>query len=128
MSSHSARVAEDPAEFMHRWTAALLSNDVEQVSAFTTEDWVLIDTVGPIPRERFHAVVDGGELQHHTMAHDIIDVIRVGEVAIVYTHGRNIATFRGGPIEADEWTSNVLVPHDAGWRCILTQLTPRTTA
>lgn len=127
MTAHSGRVTEEPAGFMHRWTAALLSNDVKELSAFTTEDWVLIDTAGRIPRERFHAVVMSGELQHHTMVHDIIDVTRVGGVAIVCTHGRNTATFRGTPVEADEWTSNVLVLHDEGWRCILTQLTPRST-
>lgn len=127
MTSHRDSVPEDPTGFMHRWTAALLSNDVDQLAGFTTEDWVLIDTVGQIPREQFHAMVESGELLHHAMAHDIIEVVRVGGLAIVCTHGRNTATFRGAPVEADEWTSNVLVPHDENWLCRLTQLTPRAT-
>jgi ribosomal protein S18 acetylase RimI-like enzyme len=45
---------------------------------------------------------------------------------VVRTHGRNTGSFQGRPIEADEWTTNLLIDGPEGWRCVLTQLTPET--
>jgi ketosteroid isomerase-like protein len=114
------------ATFVHRWAAAIVANDVEQIDRFTNDDWVLIDKPGPIPREGFHAVVAGGMLRHETMTHDVLAIRRFGsDVAIVTTHGRNTGAFQGQPFEADEWTTNILIRGSDGWRCTLTQLTPR---
>lgn len=116
--------AEDPAEFLHRWASAIVTNDVEQMALFTSEDWVLIDKPGVISREAFHTVVRDGTLRHDRMVHDVLDVCPLGHVAIVRTRGRSTAVFRGTVIEADEWTTNVLVADVLGWLCVLTQLTP----
>jgi uncharacterized protein (TIGR02246 family) len=114
------------ATFVHRWATAIVANDVEQIARFTTDDWVLIDKPGPIPREAFQAVVASGMLRHDTMTHDVLDIRRFGpDVAVVTTHGRNTGSFQGQPIEADEWTTDILVRGADGWRCALTQLTPR---
>lgn len=115
---------EELASFVHRWADGIVSNDVDRMASFTTKDWVLIDRPGAITRESFHEVVRSGRLQHHQMTHEVLDVSRHGEVAIVRTRGRNTGTFDGEHIEADEWTTNVLVRQDDGWRCVLTQFTP----
>jgi uncharacterized protein (TIGR02246 family) len=117
---------EEITTFVHRWAEAIVANDVEQIARFTTEDWVLVDTPGPITRDTFHAVVASGMLRHDTMTHDVLDIRRLGpDVAVVRTHGRNSGSFQGQPIEADEWTTDILVRSGDGWRCMLTQLTPR---
>jgi uncharacterized protein (TIGR02246 family) len=114
------------ASFVHRWAEAIVTNDVELISRFTTNDWVLIDKPGPITRDTFHAVVGSGMLQHDTMTHDVLSIRRFGpDVAVITTHGRNSGSFNGQPIEADEWTTDVLVRANDGWRCVLTQLTAR---
>jgi uncharacterized protein (TIGR02246 family) len=121
--------AEAEAEFstfMHRWSEAIVANDIARMDEFATDDWVLIDKPGIISREGFHAAVASGALTHSAMTHDVLSVRRLRpDVAVVITHGRNIASFQGARIEADEWTSDVLILTDAGWRCALTQLTPR---
>jgi uncharacterized protein (TIGR02246 family) len=114
------------ASFVHRWAEAIVANDVEQISRFTADDWVLIDKPGPLTRDTFHAVVGSGMLQHDTMTHDVLTIRRFGpDVAVITTHGRNSGSFNGQPIEADEWTTDVLVRTNDGWRCALTQLTAR---
>ncbi|WP_051750754.1 nuclear transport factor 2 family protein [Phycicoccus jejuensis] len=115
---------EQLAEFMLEWSAAIVSNDVTKMGAFTTEDWVLIDRPGAITREAFHRVVSDGSLRHHSMDHDILDIRCIDRLAIVRTHGRNTATFNGEPVRADEWTTNILLDDGNQWRCMLTQLTP----
>jgi uncharacterized protein (TIGR02246 family) len=117
---------EEIATFVHRWAEAIVANDVEQIARFTTEDWVLVDKPGPITRDMFHAVVASGMLRHDTMTHEVLAIRRVSpDVAVVRTHGRNTSSFQGQPIEADEWTTDILVRSGDGWRCMLTQLTPR---
>jgi uncharacterized protein (TIGR02246 family) len=117
---------EEIASFVHRWAEAIVTNDVERLARFVTDDWVLIDKPGRITRDMFHGAVVSGMLRHDTMTHDVLEVRRLApDVAVVLTHGRNTGTFRGQPIEADEWTTDILVRTDDGWRCALTQLTPR---
>jgi uncharacterized protein (TIGR02246 family) len=117
---------DEIATFVHRWAEAMVANDVEQIARFTTEDWVLVDKPGPITRDTFHAVVASGMLRHDTMTHDVLDFRRLApDVAVVRTHSRNTGSFQGQPIEADEWTTDILIRSGDGWRCMLTQLTPR---
>lgn len=129
-SPHTADIPRDDddeiASFVHRWAEAIVTNDVDLIARFTTDDWVLIDKPGAITRDMFHDVVANGMLQHTTMTHDVIDIRRLGpDIAVVMTHGRNTGTFQGQPIEADEWTTDILTRSHDGWRCCLTQLTPR---
>lgn len=117
---------DEPAAFIHEWAKAIVTNDVAQMAPFTSDDWVLVDKPGVITRDTFHRVVADGVLRHTAMAHEVLDVSQYGPVAVVRTHGTNTAIFQGTGIEADEWTTNILVADDDGWRCVLTQLTPRT--
>lgn len=114
--------------FVHRWARAILTNDVGRMEPFTTEDWILIDRPGVIPRAAFHDVVASGDLAHEDMTHEVLGIDRYGPVAVVRTRGRNSAVFRGERVLADEWTTNLLIEGADGWRCFLTQLTPRQPA
>lgn len=117
--------SRDITEFLGNWAEAIVSNDVDRMARFTTDDWILVDKPGAISRARFHAVVADGSLQHTSMTHDILGITRLGSVAIVRTHGRTAGTYLGQAISADEWTTDILVHGADGWRCVLTQLTPR---
>jgi ketosteroid isomerase-like protein len=121
----AAEAEAELASFMHRWADAIVTNDVDQIAAFTTDNWVLIDRPGAITRQAFHDVVATGQLRHDHMTHEVLGIDRYGPVAVVRTHGRNRGSFQGQPIEADEWTTNLLIEGPDGWRCVLTQLTPR---
>lgn len=126
MSSIAHDGTDELAEFVHRWSEAIVANDVGRMDDFVTDDWVLVDRPGPITKQAFHDAVASGVLRHDAMTHEVLEVRRLAsDVAVLVTHGRNRGSFRGEPIEADEWTTDILVKRPDGWRCVLTQLTPR---
>jgi uncharacterized protein (TIGR02246 family) len=125
MTSTHAVDLEEITGFIHRWADAIVANDVARMALFVTEDWVLVGQTGSICRDSFHELVASGILQHHTMTHEVLEVRQLGlDVAFLRTRGRNTGTYQGNPIEADEWTTDILVRTSDGWRCALTHLTP----
>ncbi len=104
---------------------AVISNDVAQISACISEDWVLVTPeAGPILRERFLQAVGQGVLSHDSMTKEIDRVRVYGDVAVVTGRGRNTGMFKGKPISADEWVTDVYVKSGDRWICVLTHLTP----
>lgn len=104
---------------------AVISNDIAEIAACISEDWVLVTPeVGPVPRERFLQAVSQGILSHDTMTKDIGRVRVYGEVAVVTGRGRNTGLYKGEPISADEWVTDIYVRTDGRWICVLTHLTP----
>ena len=104
---------------------AVVSNDVAEISACISEDWVLVTPeAGIVPRERFLLAVGQGVLSHDCMSKDIERVRVYGDVAVVTGRARNTGMFKGAPIEADEWVTGVYVKTDDRWECVLTHLTP----
>ena len=118
LATELARVEED-------FNRAMVSNDVQQISACVSDDWVLITPeVGVIPRSRLMHVIESGELSHDTMTKDVRRVRAYGDVAVVTARGRNTGYFRGQRISADEWVTDVYRQVDGRWLCVLTHLTP----
>lgn len=115
---------DELAGFVDRWAAAIVANDPRHIGTFMTDDWILIDRPGVISRADFLQAVSSGRLSHRAMTHDTLAVDRRGPVAVIRTRGRNTACFDGQVIEADEWTTDLLIEGPDGWRCFLTQLTP----
>jgi len=104
---------------------AVVSNDVEQIAACISEDWLLVTPeAGPVPGERFLQAVGNGVLSHDSMSKDINSVRVYGNVAIVTGRGHNTGMFKGAPISADEWVTDVYVKTGDRWICVLTHLTP----
>ena len=51
---------------------AVVSNDVAEISACISEDWVLVTPeAGPVPRERFLQAVEQGILSHDSMSKEL---------------------------------------------------------
>lgn len=118
-------IDDEIAKVSGAFVEAILSNKADRIAACVTEDWVLVTPeVGPVSREDFLKAVADGILVHHTMSLDIVRVRRYGDVAIVTARGRNTGLFRGEPMSADEWTTDVYRHTQRGWLCALTQLTP----
>jgi len=104
---------------------AMVSNDVTRISACLTDDWVLVTPeAGIVPRSRILYVIGNGELSHDSMTKDVSRVRIYGDFAIVTARGRNTGQFRGQPISADEWVTDVYRKIDGRWLCVLTHLTP----
>lgn len=107
------------------FNAAMVSNDPEKIASCISDDWVLVTPeVGPVGRERILGVIASGELSHDTMAKKIVRTSVYGDVAIVTSRGQNTGQFRGKPISADEWITDVYHNVEGKWLCVLTHLTP----
>jgi len=104
---------------------AMISNDVQRISACVADDWVLVTPeAGVLPRSRILHVIESGELSHDTMTKDVGRVRVYGDVAVVTARGRNTGQFRGQRISADEWVTDVYRKVEGRWLCVLTHLTP----
>ncbi|MBG0792425.1 nuclear transport factor 2 family protein [Methylocystis sp. H62] len=104
---------------------AVISNDVAAISSCISEDWTLVTPeVGPVSRDGFLHAVGQGILSHDSMTKDILRVRVYGNVAVVTGRGRNTGIFKGAPISADEWITDVYVKTGDRWICTLTHLTP----
>ena len=80
--------------------------------------------IASVSRSGFLAAVESGVLTHSSMSKTVVRAKVYGETAIVTGRGRNTGTFRGEPIYADEWITDVYCRVDARWVCVLTHLTP----
>ena len=104
---------------------AMVSNDVLRIRTCMADDWVLITPeAGVVPRSRILHVIESGELSHDTMTKDVARVRVYGDVAVVTGRGSNTGHYKGQPITADEWVTDVYRKVDGRWRCVLTHLTP----
>ena len=106
------------------FNGAMISNDVDRIAACISDDWVLITPeVGPVSREGMLGAIASGTLTHATMTKDVGLVRVYGDTAIVSGRGQNTGTFRGQPISADEWITDVYRLVEGRWLCVLTHLT-----
>lgn len=111
------------------FNAAMISNDPAAIRRCITEDWVLVTPeVGPVPAARILALIEDGTLGHHTMDKTTHVINLMGEVASVTARGQNTGWFRGQPIAADEWVTDIYRRVEGRWRCVLTHLTPALDA
>jgi ketosteroid isomerase-like protein len=104
---------------------AMVSNDVGRIADCISDDWVLVTPeVGPVSREGMLAAISSGTLSHDMMVKRLARVKVYGDMAVVTGRGQNTGLFKGEPIQADEWITDVYRKLDGKWRCVLTHLTP----
>ena len=102
---------------------AMIFNDPDRIAAGTSDDWQLITPeAGPVSRAAMLAAIGTGVLSHDTMTH--ADPVRhYGDVVLVVGRGQNTGHFRGAPVAADEWITDVCHDTAGRWLCVLTHLT-----
>jgi ketosteroid isomerase-like protein len=104
---------------------AMVSNDVVRIAGCIADDWVLVTPeVGPVSREGMLAAIGSGTLSHDMMVKQLVRAKVYGDVAVVTGRGQNTGMFRGEPIAADEWITDIYRRIDGRWLCVLTHLTP----
>ena len=118
-------VAAELARAEHLFNQAMVSNDIARIRDCITDDWVLVTPeAGVVPAARILHVIETGQLRHDTMTKDGGRVKVYCDVAVVTSRGQNTGQFRGQPLSADEWVTDVYTRVDGRWRCVLTHLTP----
>ena len=113
------------AALENAFNEAMVSNDVERIASCISDDWVLVTPeVGPVSREGMLAAIGSGTLSHETMVKQTLRARVYGDIAVVIGRGQNTGLFRGEPIAADEWITDIYRRIDGRWLCMLTHLTP----
>lgn len=108
---------------------AMVSNDLELIEHCISDDWVLVTPEkGPVGRDAILQAIGSGVLSHDSMTKRVVRVKVYGDTALVTGRGTNTGLFRGDPIAADEWITDVYRRCDGRWRCVLTHLTPASDA
>jgi ketosteroid isomerase-like protein len=104
---------------------ALVSNDVDEIRKYITAEWVLVTPErGPLPGAIILGAIESGTLGHDSMTKETHLVRIFGDVAFVTGRGQNTGWFRGEPMQADEWITDIYRRIDGRWICELTHLTP----
>lgn len=128
LSTHDSTIDAQAGELTRveeDFNRAMISNDVARIRACITDEWVLVTPeAGVLPGSRILHVIETGELEHDTMTKDIARVKVYGDFAVVTARGRNTGRYKGQPISADEWVTDVYRKIDGRWLCVLTHLTP----
>lgn len=107
------------------FSAAMISNDVSRIRECITPDWVLVTPErGPIQGAAILGAIGNGVLSHATMVKQAHLVRVFGDTGFVTGRGQNSGYFRGEPIHADEWITDVYRRVDGRWLCELTHLAP----
>jgi ketosteroid isomerase-like protein len=125
MTEGGAALREEMSRLLADWSAAICANDAEAIGRFAAPEWELVGENGRTPRDAFLGAVASGDLTHSTMRHDVEQAACYGDVCVVVARVVNDGTWQGTPFHADEWTSDVFVRGEDGWRCVLTHLTTR---
>lgn len=113
------------ASIENAFNDAMVSNDVGRIADCISEDWVLVTPeVGPVSREGMLAAIASGTLSHDSMVKQLVRAKIYGDIAVVTGRGQNTGMFRGEPIAADEWITDIYRRIDGRWLCVLTHLTP----
>jgi uncharacterized glyoxalase superfamily protein PhnB/ketosteroid isomerase-like protein len=111
------------ATLLDDWNEAIVANDPVAIGCFADPDWVFVGADGVVPGAQFLESVATGRVTHDFMTSDLHSARVLGDVAVVMARVRNSGTFDGNPFQLDEWSTDVFVRRDGGWRCILTHLT-----
>ena len=116
---------EEFAAIENAFNQAMVSNDIIRIADCISEDWVLVTPeVGPVSREGMLDAIGSGRLTHDRMVKTLVRAKVYGDMAVVTGRGQNTGTFRGAPIAADEWITDIYRRIDGRWLCVLTHLTP----
>jgi uncharacterized protein (TIGR02246 family) len=118
------RTADELSSVLAAFDEAIVSNDADAIARFVEPDWLFVGPHGTFRGDQFLQSVASGRVTHDAMASDVCDVRIYGDVAVVTARVHNSGTFDGAAFTNDEWSTDVYVRRDDGWRCSLTHLTP----
>ena len=122
--TRSNNVQQELLKVERDFAAAILSNDVEAIGKFLTDDWAIIDADGGvIDKARFLSVIKSGTLVHDEMELDDVTVRAHGDGAVVTTITSTKGKFAGQEFTTQERTTDFFVKRDGRWQCVFSQLT-----
>ncbi|HST31808.1 MAG TPA: nuclear transport factor 2 family protein [Chthoniobacterales bacterium] len=122
--TRSNHVEEELLKVEKDFAAAVLSNDVDAISKFLTDDWAIVDADGGvIDKAHFLSVIKSETLVHEEMELDDMTVRAHGDSAVITTITSTKGKFAGQPFTAMERATDFFVKRDGRWQCMFSQLT-----
>ena len=122
--THSNDVQEELLKVERDFAAAVLSNDVDAIGKFLTDDWVIVDADGGvIDKARFLSVIKTGTLVHEEMELDDLTVRAHGDSAVVTTITSTRGKFAGQEFATQERATDFFLKRHGRWQCGFSQLT-----
>ncbi len=112
-------------KFCFDWDKSMLTNDVNEISRFMSEDWTILGTEGGITsKSTFLSWISSGDLTHSRMDSDEMHVKIYGETGVVISRGTSEGLYKGESFSFYEWSTSVFVWKNSKWNCVSTMLTP----
>jgi ketosteroid isomerase-like protein len=122
--TRSNDVREELLKVERDFAAAVLSNDVDAIGKFLTDDWAIVDADGGvIEKARFLSVIKSGTLVHEEMELDDLTVRAYGDSALVTTVTSTKGKFAGQEFATQERATDFFVKRNGRWQCAFSQLT-----
>ena len=106
------------------WDDAMVTNDVNEIAKYVSDDWEIIGPDGITSRDSFLRVISNGALTHHTMNSDEMQIRLYGDTGIVMSRGTSAGTWNGEDFSLYEWSTSIFIRKNESWICVLTMLTP----
>ena len=112
-------------QFEDNWNRAIVSNDINKISGFMSDDWVMVGSDnGIIEKPAFLQSIESGDLTHSRMDYEEIRVKVYGDAGITTNRGTSAGHYKGQYFELYEWSSSTFIRKNQKWFCVLTMLTP----
>ncbi|MGC3944622.1 MAG: nuclear transport factor 2 family protein [Chryseolinea sp.] len=109
------------------WDRAIVSNDVDRISSFMTDDWICVASNGITEFKEFIKQIKHGQLMHTEMSTTESYACIFRETGIVIGKGYSKGIFRGNQFSFHEWSVSVFVLKDQSWKCLITMLADVST-
>jgi ketosteroid isomerase-like protein len=111
--------------FGRQWDEAIVSNDVEAISAFMSDDWIIVGTgSGVTTKQAFLEWISSGDVTHDRMESEEMRIKIYGDTGVVTSRGTSAGKYRGKPFKLFEWSTSVFIRKEGKWICVLTMITP----
>jgi PhnB protein len=106
------------------WSKSLEGNNVEEISKFMTEDWIIIGTEGGISSKNdFLTPIKNGELVHTAMDFEIMRTRIYNNIGVIISKGTSAGTYKLNPFSFYEWSTSLFIKEGNQWKAVLTMLT-----
>src|SRR5688572_14156410 len=90
------------------WDEAMVSNQVDEIEKFMSDDWVIVGTEGGITSKKsFLENIHSGILTHSRMDSEESHIKVYGDAAIVISRGTSAGKYSGQPFHFYEWSTSV---------------------
>ncbi len=107
-----------------RWDDAMVTNDIDEIGKFMSDDWRIIGSDGITSKSSFLQFISSAILTHNRMDSDETNISIYGDTGILVSRGTSAGTYDGKNFSLYEWATSVFIKSEGKWRCVLTILTP----